>query len=66
MFRLTVVRNLDVYLRIGNNRNSAKAFKGRRRLLTAVKDTKLEVNKNYPVDLSDGTLNILVIPFEGT
>jgi len=66
VFELTAMKKLKVYLRVGDNANTAKSIKGRRRLQAVMTDTPLEVNTKYPVDLSQGKLNLVVIPDEGT
>jgi len=61
------LKKLKVYLRTGDDPATAKSVKGRRRLNASSFDDKpLEVNKDYPVDLSKGKLNLIVVPEPGT
>lgn len=53
-------------MRTGSDPATAKSVKGRRRLSEALEDKPLEVMKDYPVDLSKGKLNLVVVPKEGT
>ena len=61
-FRATKIDRLKVYIRVGDDLDTAKSVKGRRRLNAALEDKPIEVNKDYPVDLSKGKLNIIVVP----
>lgn len=65
-FRATEIKRLKVYIRVGDDPSTAKSVKGRRRLNAALEDKPIEVNKEYPVDLSKGKLNIIIVPDEGT
>ena len=57
---------MKVYIRSGDNAKTAKSVKGRRRLSSVLDDKPLELHKKYPVDLSKGKLNLVVIPDKGT
>jgi len=66
-FKLSVIKKLKVYLKIGDDPKKVKSIKGRRRLLTVIEDKPLTVDGNYiKVPLSNGKLNLLVIPDPGT
>ena len=66
IFRLNQLKGLRVYLKIGDDINTAKSIKGRRRLNAVIEDKGLEVNKSYKIDLSQGKLNVMVVPDKGT
>lgn len=66
VFRLTALKKMKVYLRAGDSPNTAKSVKGRRRLAAVLEDTPVERNKRYAVDLSQGKLNLVVVPDAGT
>jgi len=60
------LKGLKVYLRTGDNATTAKSVKGRRVLAAVLEDTPVLLNKRYPVDLSKGKLNLVVVPEPGT
>lgn len=66
MFRLTALKNMKVYLKLGDDPNKLKDVKQRRRLNSVLEDKPLEVNKYYPINLSEGKLNLLIVPDPGT
>ena len=66
IFRLNQLKGMRVYLKIGDDINTAKSIKGRRRLNAVIEDKGLEVNKSYKIDLSQGKLNVMVVPDKGT
>lgn len=57
---------MKVYLKIGDDPKTAKSVKGRRLLSAVSEDVPLVINKNYPVDLSKGKLNLVVVPAPGS
>ena len=60
------MKKIKAYLKIGDDPSNLKSIKGRRRLSTVIEDKPLELFKKYPIDLSLGKLNLLVIPDAGT
>lgn len=57
---------MKVFLKYGDDANTAKNVKGRRRLSAAIDDKPAVVNQKYEIDESKGKLNVVIVPEKGT